>query len=185
MKATRIKNACYLFLCLSQYKLCVPLSIMICTLRVNYIKFSSYICIMAFWLKSLLCAGIFFSTAFDRGCFNITKWKTNEYVLLSEPKDWLCSVVTVPYVTALFTPAVKLNIFRVITFCLCEYLCILSVFWRKKSPKKLFHNNIASLEGTVELWYLGHWYLEYSDILKFLNSPSSTAYIHKNFTMFL
>lgn len=121
---------------------------------------------MAFWLKSLLCAGIFFSTAFDRGCFNITKWKTNEYVLLSEPKDWLCSVVTVPYVTALFTPAVKLNIFRVITFCLCEYLCVLSVFWRKKSPKKLFHNNIASLEGTVEVWYLGHWYLEYSEVFK-------------------
>lgn len=150
-----------------------------------YQIFIIYICIMAFWLKSLLCAGIFFSTAFDRGCFNITKWKTNEYVLLSEPKDWLCSVVTVPYVTALFTPAVKLNIFRVITFCLCEYLCVLSVFWRKKSPKKLFHNNIASLEGTVEVWYLGHWYLEYSDILKFLNSPSLTVYIHKNFTMFL
>lgn len=37
-----------IFLCLSQYKLCVPLSIMICTLRVNYIKFLSYICIMAF-----------------------------------------------------------------------------------------------------------------------------------------
>ncbi|XP_034329837.2 nicotinamide/nicotinic acid mononucleotide adenylyltransferase 3 isoform X3 [Magallana gigas] len=72
--------------------------------------------------------GVEDNTAFDRGCFNITKWKTNEYVLLSEPKDWLCTVVTVPYVTALFTPAVKLNIFRVITFCLCEYLCILSVF---------------------------------------------------------
>lgn len=116
--------------------------------------FIIWTCIMAFWLKSLLCAGIFFSTAFDRGCFNITKWKTNEYVLLSEPKDWLCTVVTVPYVTALFTPAVKLNIFRVITFCLCEYLCVLSMFWREKKWKKKFHSNIASLEGIYYIKFL-------------------------------
>lgn len=78
--------------------------------------------------NSFICAGIFFSTAFDRGCFNTVRWKTNDNVLMSKPKDWLCTVVTVSYLTALFTPAVKLNILRLVSFCLGEYLCVFAVF---------------------------------------------------------
>nr|XP_022341479.1 nicotinamide/nicotinic acid mononucleotide adenylyltransferase 1-like isoform X2 [Crassostrea virginica] len=72
--------------------------------------------------------GVEDNTAFDRGCFNTVRWKTNDNVLMSKPKDWLCTVVTVSYLTALFTPAVKLNILRLVSFCLGEYLCVFAVF---------------------------------------------------------
>lgn len=137
MKATRIKNACYLFLCLSQYKLCVPLSIMICTLRVNYIKFLSYTCIMAFWLKSLLCAGIFFSTAFDRGCFNITKWKTNEYVLAIVRTQRLAMYCgNGPLCDCFIYPCCQIEHFQSNYILLVWiFVCTLCVLKKKKSKK--------------------------------------------------
>lgn len=158
---------------------------MICTLRVNYIKFLSLYMHYGILIKiSSLCWHLF-QYSFRQGMFQHHQVEN----------QWVCAIVRTqrlamycgnsPLCDCFIHPCCQIEHFQSNHILLVWiFVCTLCVL-KKKSPKKLFHNNIASLEGTVELWYLGHWYLEYSDILNFLNSPSSTAYIHKNFTMFL
>lgn len=136
MKATRIKNACYLFLCLSQYKLCVPLSIRICTLRVNYIKFLSLYMHYGILIKiSSLCWHLF-QYSFRQGMFQHHQVEN----------QWVCAIVRTqrlamfcgngPLCDCFIYPCCQIEHFQSNYILLVWiFVCTLCVLKKKKSKK--------------------------------------------------